>query len=384
MPTRPLLLLLPFALLACANDASPEPPLEPGTLGRTMAQVRVRVLDARTRAPLAGATVTSDDAVAFTDAQGEVVLPSGDAVGARATGFVAQTFVGAEAAALTLALEPSTPPPTRTVTVELADWSALRATQGDGLVARFSTGRDPRIDRDSPSTATCSGADLTCRVSLEVGEHARHAFAELATVDDAGTPDDPRDDLEVPFGFAIGALIDDGAVLTTVEEVVEVELDLRLPEGIDAIVGVPGLRVDDEVLVLASPTPPRSRFVLPVLEGASFWAIATHTAGTLSSRAVERATPDELRTALAPPSPIVRLEVTRDGDELLLDHEGVLLSLHSHEHVLHVFDRRARVPAAWIPDPIAATATDATPGVNGWNLDEVERRWSRRATRALP
>lgn len=379
---RTLLFLLLLPLLACADDPPPAAPLDPGTFGDASSQIRVRVIDARTREPLVGATVTSDDASATTDATGESVLPSGDVVGARMSGFVAQTFVGAEAGAFTLALEPSTPPTTRAVTVELADWSALRTSEGEGLVARFSAGRDLRIDLEAPGTATCVGTETECRVTFAVGEHARHAFAELATIDDAGTPEDPSDDVETPFGFAIGELVDDGATLARVDAVVEVELDLRLPAGIDAIVGVPGVRIDDEVLVLAPAN--RDRFVLPVLDGAAFWAIVTSTAGELTTRSVERATADELRGSFAPPAPLTRFDVRRDGDALVLDHEAALLVLASREHVVYVFDERTQVPAAWFTSAVVATDTDAMRGVEGWNLDEVERRWTRRATRAVP
>ncbi len=390
---RTLLSLLLLPLLACADDPPPAAPLDPGTFGDASARLRVRVIDARTRAPLVGAAVTSDDASAITDATGESVLPSGDVVGARMSGFVAQTFVGAEAGALTIALEPSTAPTSRTVTVELAEWSALRASEGEGLVARFSAGRDPRIDREAPGTATCVGTDTECRVTFAVGEHARHAFAELATIDDAGTPGDPSDDVETPFGFAIGELVDDGATLARVDAVVEVELDLRLPAGIDAIVGVPGVRIDgstgsagaaddDEVLVLAPAN--RDRFVLPVLDGAAFWAIATSTADDLTSRSVERATVDELRGTFAPPAPLTRLDVRREGDTLVLEREAALLVLASREHVVHVFDARTQVPASWFTSAVTAIDTDATRGPEGWNLDEVERRWARRAIRPVP
>lgn len=379
---RTLLLLLLLPLLACADDPPPTAPLDPGTFGDASARVRVRVIDARTREPIVGATVISDDARAVTDATGESVLPSGEAVGAQASGFITQTFVGAEAGALTFALEPVEPPSTRTVTVELADWSALRTSEGEGLVARFSAGRDPRIDLEAPGTATCRGTDAECRVSFVVGERARHAFAELATIDDAGTPGDPSDDVETPFGFAIGELVEDGATLARVDAVVEVELDLRLPAGIDAIVGVPGVRIDDEVLVLAPAS--RDRFVLPVIDGAAFWAIVTSTVGELTTRSVERATVDELRGTFAPPAPLTRLDVRREGDALVLDHEAALLVLSSRDHVVHVFDDRAQVPAAWFTSTVTAIDTDATRGADGWNLDEVERRWSRRATRAVP
>lgn len=381
---RTLLPLLLLAFFSCADDPPPAAPLEPGTFANATSRVRVRVIDARTREPITGAMVTSDDASAITDVSGEVLLPSGDAVGAHLDGFVAHTFVGADAGAMTLALDPTSPPSMRTVDVELADWSALVASEGDALVVRFSAGRDPRIDTDLPGSATCVGTDPECRVSFDVSPRARHAFAELAVIDDAGTPDDPSDDFETPFGFAIGELIDDGASLARVDAVIEVELDLRLPEGIDAIVGVPGVRVDDEVLVLATPTPSRASFVLPVLDGAAFWAIHTSTIGALTSRSVERATPDELRGTFEPPAPITRLDVRREGTELVLDHEATLLVLASREHIVHVFDDRTRVPAAWFSSDVTAIATDATRGAEGWNLDEVERRWTRRATRPVP
>ncbi|MCU0672057.1 MAG: hypothetical protein MUE69_04615 [Myxococcota bacterium] len=376
-----LLLLLP--LLACADDPPPAAPLDPGTFGAASSQIRVRVIDARTRAPIARAAVGSGDFVVGTDATGEAIVPRGDAIVAvGAEGFVAQTFVGAEAGALTFALEPITAPTARTVTVELAEWSALRASEGDGLVARFSAGRDPRIDREAPGTATCVGTDTECRVTFAVGEHARHAFAELAVIDDAGTPEDPSDDVETPFGFAIGELVDDGATLARVDAVVEVELDLRLPTGIDAIVGVPGVRIDDEVLVLAPAN--RDRFVLPVIDGAAFWAIATSTTGELTTRSVERATADELRGSFVPPAPLTGLEVRREGDALVLDHEAALLVLASREHVVHVFDERTQVPVAWFTSEVTAIDTEATRGPEGWNLDEVERRWTRRAIRSVP
>jgi len=378
----PLLPLLLLSSLACSDDPPPAAPLDPGTFGDATANLRVRVIDARSREPLVGATVASDDASAVTDALGETVLRSGDVVGARAAGFVAQTFVGAEAGALTIALEPVTPPTARTVTVELAEWSALRASEGEGLVARFSAGRDLRIDREAPGRATCFGTDAACRVSFTVGEHAHHAFAELAVVDDAGTPDDPSDDVEAPFGFALGELVDDGATLARVDAVVEVELDLRLPAGIDAIVGVPGVRIDDEVLVLAPAS--RDRFVLPVIDGAAFWAVATSTAGDLTTRSVERATADELGGSLVPPAPLTRLDVRREGEVLVLDHEAALLVLSSREHVVRVFDARTQVPAAWFTSEVTAIDTEAMPGLEGWNLDEVERRWTRRATRSVP
>jgi hypothetical protein len=121
-----------------------------------------------------------------------------------------------------------------------------------------------------------------------------------------------------------------------------------------------------------------------VLDGAAFWAIATSTAGELTTRSVERATADELRGTFAPLAPLTRLDVRREGDALVLDHEAALLVLASREHVVHVFDDRAQVPAAWFTSEVTAIDTEATRGTEGWNLDEVERRWTRRATRSVP
>jgi hypothetical protein len=68
----------------------------------------------------------------------------------------------------------------------------------------------------------------------------------------------------------------------------------------------------------------------------------------------------------------------------VLEREAALLVLASREHVVHVFDARTQVPASWFTSAVTAIDTDATRGPEGWNLDEVERRWARRAIRPVP
>ncbi|MEZ4247169.1 MAG: hypothetical protein R3B99_02890 [Polyangiales bacterium] len=301
-------------------------------------------------------------------------------------GFRGETFVGAEAAAMTFALEPLAAPATRTVTITPAGWSDWVAAEGEGLVARISVGRDPRIDHASVPSAECLGTSPTCEVSLTVPEGTSSAFAELAVIVDGETPEDPSDDVEAPLGFAFGVLTET-ATLEAVEAVVEVELDLELPPGIDRVVGVPGIRVDDEVLVFSAPSHGRARFAVPTLtgrfEGATLWAIARHESGEQVARTVVRANAGELRGTFELPSPLT-LVASRVGAVVEVETSAPLVTLATPNHVVRVFDGRTSVASPRLSGAIEVAATEAPAFEDGWNLDLVESHWTRRTSQTLP
>ncbi|MBX3247457.1 MAG: hypothetical protein KF901_09770 [Myxococcales bacterium] len=381
-----------LSVVACETpvpppDAPPDAPLGPGTWGEAAAELRVRVVDARTRAPLVGASVTSDDVTATTDARGEVVLASGDAVTARAEGFVTETFVGAEAGALTIALEPTTPRPTRRVRLTIPAWAALVAEEGDQLVARVQVARDRRIDADASPSGECLGADAVCEVMLEVSEGASLVFAELLRIDDALRPT-----VEEPVGLALGEVAEGAleASLARHAATLEVTLDPRLPGspgGVDAVVGVPGVRVGERVMLYATPRADRTRFLVPALEGtfagATLWAVTVGSGRGLTTRTVSRATPGEVPTAFPSLEP-VSASSTRAGDRLSLFYDAPLATLISRDRVVRIFDRRASVPSEWLVGETTLVVTDAPRAPEGWDLDEVERSWARRVTIATP
>jgi len=341
--------MMVLSLVGCASTSAP---IEGGgTRGAPGEHLEVHVVDAD-GAPIEGARVDE----ARTGADGFVRLSARDVVRVEAEGFRAERWVGFEAAALTVPLRTLTTPPTATVEVSVP-----------GAADRVHVGLAGPLALDAAALPVpCDGG---CELTVPAGEIT--IFAQLETLDGEEV---------TPSGFAIAepitlapgergaARLEESAAVREVEVVAPAP-----PAGLDAVVGVPGVSVDGRLLLFA---PGARRFVVPDLEGAGLWAVATATSDDARSRSVVRGGDG----ALAPPS--LRAPPTLDASGALGGIDGAdLVSVETPAERILVFDGRVIVEPP--SGEVTVIATEAPRSDDGWRLREVEERWTRRASRRL-
>ncbi|MBX3273439.1 MAG: hypothetical protein KF729_24460 [Sandaracinaceae bacterium] len=205
-------------------------------------------------APIAGAEVAIGGAPAgVTDARGrvEVDLAPGSAIELAAAGRVPHTLLGVGSRRYGVVLASATPR-TRTITGTVSGINALpRPPDGFRRVvevraaSRFTPlGLAEGIAVGAPVDCTLAGDE--CAFTLEVEEGVEHVGATV--VDATSAFADRR-----VAAFAFGAIVDGAASFAIPGRdggLFAVELDA----GLDVVVGVPGARVGDDVLLFGSPT----------------------------------------------------------------------------------------------------------------------------------
>jgi hypothetical protein len=296
-------LILPLLLTACGNTSVSGPPtprfIEGGGLGDGPIEggLNVYVFDDDTRAKVQGATVrvggSSDPAActATTDSTGLAVfegmtctlLHGKQTITASAASYAPATWIGADAANVTMAIRATKAPAidSAIVTGSIAGWDTLPAPAAGhqtlaligssaGVHASDAANNLPQDTRsvhvvilgqegDIPIPANICVrnafvSDCNWRLKTRTGPQAHYAV--VLDQDQKGTPDDDKDDTFTVIGWAIKRgldfqkdLGDDGETLALLKDADMQPLAATFPSapsGMDFIAGLPVLTLGDE------------------------------------------------------------------------------------------------------------------------------------------
>lgn len=338
-------------LIGCATQSAP---IEGGgTTGAAGATLEVFVID-QAGSPIEGASVDGER----TDGSGRVEIAGTDDVSVEAEGFRSERWLGFDAASITVPLRALAAQPTASLEVSV---------QTDASRVHVGVAGPLAVD-EAVTPVACDGG---CTLEVPAGEALVYAQLEDGT---SGVP--------APLGFALAEPLTLApgetravtlAPFDALRQVTVVVPDT--PPGLDAVVGVPGVSADGRLLLFASGG---DRFLVPDLDGATLWALATASSDAARSRSVVRsgATPARLE----PPSLRAPPDLLPDG--ALSDVEGAdLVSVEAAGARILVFDgRRQIVPPT---GDVTVTAIEAPRGEHGWRLRDVEEKWTRRASRRV-
>jgi hypothetical protein len=299
-PRLSLILTLPL-LTACGNTSVSGPPtprfIEGGGLGDGPIEggLNVYVTDDDTRAKVSGATVrvggSSDPmaCTATTDSTGLAVfvgttcmsLHGKQTITASASGYAPATWIGVDAANVTMAIRSTTAPAidSAKVTGSITGWDTLPAPAAGHqtlAIIGYSAGvhasdaanniaQDTRpvnvpilaTDIQLPSNICVRNAFANdCNWSLKVRTGPQAHYAVVLDQDQKGTPDDDKDDTFTVIGWAIKRGLDfqkdvgaDAEALTLLGDADMQSLSATFPSapsGMDFMAGLPVLTLGDE------------------------------------------------------------------------------------------------------------------------------------------
>lgn len=397
MVARVFASLVPALALVTAC-AAPSPVPGGGVRGSFDGTLHVTVIDEGSSVPLVDAVVFVDGTeVGSTDGTGQlsVEVDSADRVEARLEGYATTAFVGADAEVVTL-------PMRRVVGVEIAMIQGQLAAFEDleppaGGVVRARIGRLQRglVDATLP-VATCESPG-PCTFAATVPTGRVQLFAQIDAVE-PGPTEVPDDDIFTPLSFGLSEPVTllSGEELRDVRverfadsALTTVEVERASPgSGIDAVVGVPGIGLPQGAMVFFA-SPNQRSYALPqptgVLAEASYWTITAaegEVAPGVDGRSVTvtrepRGTVSEELTAPATGTlPALR----REGGEWVASGigEASLWEVRTDQFRAVVFDGRDRVEG---PEGTARViAWVAPPADDGWDLADVERRFTERSS----
>ncbi|HEY8432795.1 MAG TPA: carboxypeptidase regulatory-like domain-containing protein [Sandaracinaceae bacterium] len=386
---RSIALLASLAALA-ACDGPSAAPIEGGGArgGPASGTVVVFALDEGTGAPVEGAEVAIAAARAHTDANGRATIAHEGPIDVTvsAPGYLTERWLGVDAAELTIPLSPSNgEAPVGTVRARL-DGLAAFVPSGARRSIRAVLGVTRDLTRDPTASvgglATCS-AEGECAPDLEASAGRARVYAQIDEVDELGAR-------VAPLGFAIsdpieiapGAMVE--ASLRSLERGRLRELSVTRPQaplGIEAVVGVPGLTIDGQVVVLAEEGGD-APFLLPEAEGnGSYWAVAVGTGEAGSSRSIVRLPPGEHAATLAPPPLRAPPAAVEDGGGLRISGAdgAAMITVTSSSWRARAFDARSAIALPEGAAPARVCVTDAERPAHEWRLYDLEHAWSRRA-----
>ena len=317
-----------FAALACFGcgdgDHVPSSSIEAsrgGLFGGPLAgTLTVYAVDSDTGAPIPGATVwlgagAEAKEVGHTANGGKLVrsdlADEPQTVSVRATGYAAASWSFVKSSVVVIPLESEAERPSNAdVTVAIAGWSDLPPlTAGTYRVARFAYSQPYDLETlavstgdPMPSCTQFTGSASSCSVTLSVPIDSSALLVTIAEGKDAGTPDDPTDDVLTMTGLGIAtklalrpatplslslALLD--ARLTAQARIAAPSADI-----FQEVVGVPGITLDGQVLLYPSLGSRVTSFLVPtaagIFENAKLWAVSTADNGSSTdwTRSYER------------------------------------------------------------------------------------------------
>lgn len=378
---------------------SPPPLSGTGVRGTFGGDIYVTVVDARTLAPILGAAVLLDgEAVGETDLHGALHVSHAavDLVEASASGYEVTGFAGADAEVYTIPLRATAPAPTATVRGEVAGFGDVEAPAGGTVRAIIGVSRDKAIDGADPVMARCEGGDA-CTFTLTAPIGQVRLFAQILGVDPGPTPD-PSDDVVTPLSFALSDPLQlmsgetrEAVRLERFADTALTEVTVTTPpaaSGIDAVVGVPGLGLGDDVLVFV-PEAGQTRFLLPTPSGSlaqtNFWGIARGTGPGGESIAVIREPRASAPAHVAPPDLAAIPTVTRSGESYVIGGaDGAVIVEVRVDGVARVFafDGRREIEAPAGAGSVVAYVAPAQE--DGWDLTELRQTFTQRMTAELP
>lgn len=280
------------------NDATPT--VVPGggvSSGGIDGEVNVFVIDSRTDAPLAGASVTVGTVTGTTDATGLFTftdVKGPQTISATLAGYAAATWFGADGANVTIPLTANGPDAVDSAHVEgtIAGWDALPAPATDHYYLAFIvyslTDELGAPENEIPQGTTagfpnnaCIRAPMLsqCDWQLETRTGPQMHVAVILDADSKGTITNFDDDTFVVYGYAVetGIDLDDGQTVTgeTLTMIPDTDLiDVTLafpaaPSGLDEVGGFPVIDLGDTMVALPFPplSPTATTTRVPALTG---------------------------------------------------------------------------------------------------------------------
>lgn len=275
-------------------------------------RVTLCALDER-GAPIAGAEVTIGGVSAgTTDATGEldVGYTVGSAIEVRADGRVPHTLLGVSTERYGVVLAPSTAP-TRTVSGTVSGINELPLPP-DGFRRVVEIRAASRFTPLSLAEGLAVGAPAECTLagdtcSFELPVDARVSHVNATVVDTAGGFSE-----RIVAAFAASGAIEEGAADFAIPGRDGGLSEVSLDGGVDVVIGVPGSRIGDDVLLFGSPS---ATDTVPVPQGAlggNPWLAVIYDSASDELQASVVQSPSS--SAVAPPAPGVEI----DGQTLTL------------------------------------------------------------------
>ena len=282
----------------------------------------VYAVDAATGRPIPGATVwlgagAEAREVGQTANGGRLVRSElGDepqTVSVRAPGYAAASWGSVKSSVVVIPLESEAEAPSNAeVTVSIAGWSDLPPlAEGTYRVARFAYSQPNDLEAlevpdgdPMPSCTQVADSASSCSVTISVPVDSTTLLVTIAEGKDAGTPDDPTDDVLMMTGLGIATklALHAGTPLSVSLALMDASLTARArvaahpsTDIFQEVVGVPGITMDnDQVLLYPSLGSGATAFIVPTAAGtfrdARLWAVSTAGDGSATdwSRSYER------------------------------------------------------------------------------------------------
>lgn len=364
--------------------------------------LHVTVIDEGSGVPIVDAVVFVDGTeVGVTDGLGQlsVEVDSVDRVEARADSYVSTAFVGADAEIVTIPLRRAVGFEIAMIQGTVAAFEDIEPPAGGLVRARIGRVQNGDVDVSLP-IATCDSPG-PCNFTATVPTGRVQLFAQIDIVE-PGPTDLPDDDIFTPVSFGLSQPVSllsgeerndvrverfTDSSLTTVEV-----QPAAAGEGIDAVVGVPGIALPQGAMVFFTTFGQRS-YMLPrpmgALAEATYWAITAGEAEgepgeTARSVTVSREPAGSVAEQLVAPPTAAPPGLTREGESWVASGmaDASLWEVRTSGARVVVFDGRDRVEA---PEGRATViAWVAPPEEDGWDLTNVARRFSQRASRTTP
>lgn len=246
--------------------------------GAVNGELNVFVLDARTKQPIAGASVSVGALAGATSASGLYTFSDASLVGAQdiavaAAGHVPTSWFGANGAVVTITVEPTAAAPapdTATVSGSITLPAPSTIGHATGALVLYSFTKDldaPENHIAQPSTQTCFVLSAgSCNWSIKARTGPQSHYAVIVDVDPHGTPGDASDDTYTVMGYAARTGLDltanqtvTGEQLTTLDTVdLHVSFPGSAPTGLGIVAALPVLELGDERMIFPVPLSPAS------------------------------------------------------------------------------------------------------------------------------
>jgi hypothetical protein len=260
-----------LGLAACSNDVDPRVIAGGGVGdGEIDGEVNVYVIDSRTDAPIAGATVSIGETNKTTDAKGLVTFSDVEGeqtIAAKASNYRSTVWVHVNGANITIPMPPQTGVPEQaTLAGTITGWSAINVAAGHAKAAVVTYSQSNDLGDDSndlrtPANANICFAGTECNWSVVTRTGPITLIALIVDRDLKGTPTNLDDDTNAVIGYAFKTGItvnagvnQSGLVLDQVEagNLETLSYDLGTPPaGLPETLAIPGIEVSsDEVIQL--------------------------------------------------------------------------------------------------------------------------------------
>jgi len=310
------LALLTLTIAACSGDDGPSPDAlsgnhpEPAVIpgggigsGAIDGVVNVYVVDDRTRAPIADASVHVGEVEGTTDADGLFVaegLVGAQTVAVTASGYRSEMWLGANGANMTFTMHPANPSPAQaTLSGTITSFASVPVQPGHGRVGMVGYSQDDLLDDAENNLKTPANANLCfntdpCNFSVVTRTGKVTLYALIYDYDGKGTITDTDDTMTlVAYASRAAVTVTSGvnqsgqdlsliAMGSTAIETVDFGTP---PGGLTPALGLIGIELADGSgviqLPVASPATPMARVpALSAFTGAKYrlTAIAQNTA----------------------------------------------------------------------------------------------------------